>query len=153
MQPEIHLKLLKLIEKKPQLTQRELAHQLGISLGKTNYCLKALKEKGWLKWGNFSTNPNKLQYMHLLTPKGVSEKLTLTMHFLKRKEKEYELLKEEIAHLHVKQQLIATSLANAQHIIFRIHFIPAFIPGFDLPYGLPPSLQRRLSPQMCSSIL
>ena len=108
MQPEIHLKLLKLIEKKPQLTQRELAHQLGISLGKTNYCLKALKEKGWLKWGNFSTNPNKLQYMHLLTPKGVSEKLTLTMHFLKRKEKEYELLKEEIAQL--RDELATTSL-------------------------------------------
>jgi EPS-associated MarR family transcriptional regulator len=100
MQPEIHLKLLKLIEKNPQLTQRELAHRLGISLGKTNYCLKALKEKGWLKWGNFSTNPNKLQYMHLLTPKGASEKLSLTMHFLKRKEKEYEQLKEEIALLH-----------------------------------------------------
>lgn len=100
MQPEIHLKLLKLIEKNPQLTQRELAHRLGISLGKTNYCLKALKEKGWLKWGNFSTNPNKLQYMHLLTPKGASEKLSLTMHFLKRKEKEYEHLKEEIALLH-----------------------------------------------------
>jgi EPS-associated MarR family transcriptional regulator len=100
MQPEIHLKLLKLIEKNPHLTQRELAHQLGISLGKTNYCLKALKDKGWLKWGNISTNHNKFQYMHLLTPKGVSEKLVLTMHFLKRKEKEYELLKVEIAHLH-----------------------------------------------------
>lgn len=100
MQPEIDLKLLKLLEKNPQLTQRELAHQLGISLGKTNYCLKALKEKGWLKWGNFSNHPNKLQYMHLLTPKGVSEKLALTMHFIKRKEKECELLKEEIAHLH-----------------------------------------------------
>ena len=96
MQLEIHLKLLKLVEKNPQLTQRELAHQLGISLGKTNYCLKALKEKGWLKWEIFSNNPNKFQYMHLLTPKGASEKLTLTMHFLKCKEKEYELLKEEI---------------------------------------------------------
>ena len=109
MQLEIHLKLLKLLEKNPQLTQRELAHQLGISLGKTNYCLKVLKEKGWLKWGNFSTNPNKLQYMHLLTPKGVSEKLTLTMHFLKRKEKECELLKVEIAHLH--NELATTPLA------------------------------------------
>ena len=100
MQPEIDLKLMKLLEKNPQLTQRELAHQLGISLGKTNYCLKALKEKGWLKWGNFSTNPNKFQYMHLLTPKGASEKVALTMHFLRCKEKEYELLKEEIALLH-----------------------------------------------------
>lgn len=96
MQPEIHLKLMKLLEKNPQQTQRELARQLGISLGKTNYCLKSLKEKGWLKWGNFSTNPNKFQNMHLLTPKGASEKIALTIHFLKRKEKEYELLKEEL---------------------------------------------------------
>lgn len=109
MQPEINLKLLKLIEKNPQLTQRELAHQLGIGLGKTNYCLKALKEKGWLKWGNFSVNPNKFQYMHLLTPKGVFEKLALTMQFLKRKEKEYELLKEEIIHLH--DELVTTYFA------------------------------------------
>jgi EPS-associated MarR family transcriptional regulator len=109
MQPEIHLKLLKLLEKNPQLTQRELAHQLGISLGKTNYYLKALKEKGWLKWGNFSKKPNKSQYMHLLTPKGISEKLILTIHFLKHKEKEYELLKEEIAHLH--EELTTSPLA------------------------------------------
>ncbi len=109
MQPEIHLKLLKLLEKNPELTQRELAHQLGISLGKTNYCLKALKDKGWLKWGNFSKNPNKSQHMHLLTPKGISEKLILTIHFLKRKEKEYELLKEEIAHLH--EELATSPLA------------------------------------------
>ena len=109
MQPEIHLKLLKLLEKNPQLTQRELAHQLGISLGKTNYCLKALKDKGWLKWGNFSKNPNKSQYMHQLTPKGISEKLILTLHFLKCKEKEYELLKEEIAHLH--EELATSPLA------------------------------------------
>ena len=109
MQSEIHLKLLKLLETKPQLTQRELAHRLGISLGKTNYCLKALKEKSWLKWVNFSTNPNKLQYMHLLTPKGASEKLALTMHFLKRKEKEYELQINEIAHLH--DELVTPPLA------------------------------------------
>jgi EPS-associated MarR family transcriptional regulator len=109
MQPEIHLKLMKLLEKNPQLTQRDLALQLGISLGKTNYCLKALKEKGWLKRGNFSVHPNKFQYMHLLTPKGVSEKLALTMHFLKRKKKECELLKEEIALLH--DELATTPLA------------------------------------------
>ena len=97
---------MKLLEKNPQLTQRELIYQLGIGFGKTNHCLKALKEKGWLKWGNFSNNPNKFHNMHLLIPKGVSEKLALTMHFLKRKEKECELLKEEIAHLHDE---IATS--------------------------------------------
>lgn len=100
MQPEIHLQLLKLLEENPSSTQRELAKSLGISLGKTNYCLKALKDKGWVKWGNFSNNPNKLQYMHLITPQGLAHKLTLTMHFLKRKQEEYENLKKEIDRLH-----------------------------------------------------
>lgn len=81
MQPEIHLQLLKLIEQNPSWTQRQLAKALGVSLGKTNYCLKALKEKGWVKWGNFSQNPNKLSYMHLLTPQGIAQKLRLTAHF------------------------------------------------------------------------
>jgi EPS-associated MarR family transcriptional regulator len=128
MQPEIHLKLLKLLEKNPQLTHRELAHQLGISLGKTNYCLKALKEKGWLKWGNFSKKPNKSQYMHLLTPKSISEKLILTLHLLKRKEKEYELLKEEIAHLY--EELATSPLAAnpfAQDVIERIEEAKHFV--------------------------
>jgi EPS-associated MarR family transcriptional regulator len=96
MQAEIDLKLLKLLEENPALTQRQLADRLGISLGKTNYCLKALKEKGLVKWENFSKNPNKLQYMHLLTPKGVSQKLSLTIHFLERKQEEFEHLKNEI---------------------------------------------------------
>jgi EPS-associated MarR family transcriptional regulator len=99
MQTEIDLKLLKLLEENPTLSQRQLADRLGISLGKVNYCLKALKEKGLVKWGNFSNNPNKLQYMHLLTPKGISQKLSLTIHFLERKQAEYEQLKLEIASL------------------------------------------------------
>jgi EPS-associated MarR family transcriptional regulator len=97
MQAEIDLKLLKLLEENPALSQRQLADRLGISLGKTNYCLKALKEKGLVKWGNFSQNPSKLQYMHLLTPKGIRQKLSLTLHFLERKQAEYESLKKEIA--------------------------------------------------------
>ena len=96
MQPEIHLQLLKLIEKNPSWTQRQLAEALGVSLGKTNYCLKALKEKGWVKWGNFSQNPNKLSYMHLLTPQGIAQKLSLTSLFLRRKEAEYDQLQAEI---------------------------------------------------------
>ncbi len=99
MQAEIDLKLLKLLEENPALSQRQLADRLGVSLGKTNYCLKALKEKGLVKWGNFSSNPNKLQYMHLLTPKGIRQKLSLTAHFLERKQAEYEQLKLEIASL------------------------------------------------------
>ena len=96
MQPEIHLHLLKLIEQNPSWTQRQIAEALGVSLGKTNYCLKALKEKGWVKWGNFSQNPNKLSYMHLLTPQGIAQKLHLTAHFLRRKEAEYDQLQAEI---------------------------------------------------------
>lgn len=96
MQPEIHLQLLKLIEQNPSWTQRQLAKSLGVSLGKTNYCLKALKEKGWVKWGNFSQNPNKLSYMHLLTPQGITQKLSLTALFLRRKEAEYDQLQAEI---------------------------------------------------------
>ena len=96
MQPEIHFQLLKLIEQHPAWTQRQLAKSLGMSLGKTNYCLKALKEKGWVKWGNFSQNPNKLFYMHLLTPQGIAQKLSLTAHFLRRKEVEYDQLQAEI---------------------------------------------------------
>jgi EPS-associated MarR family transcriptional regulator len=96
MQPEIHLQLLKLIEQHPNWTQRQLAQSLGVSLGKANYCLKALKEKGWVKWGNFSQNPNKLAYMNLLTPQGIAQKLSLTVYFLRRKEAEYDQLQAEI---------------------------------------------------------
>jgi EPS-associated MarR family transcriptional regulator len=106
MQAEIDLKLLKLLEKNPLLTQRQLADRLGISLGKTNYCLKALKDRGLVKWANFSKNPNKFQYMHLLTPKGISQKWSLTSHFLERKQAEFEHLKKEIVHLQaeIRQQ-------------------------------------------------
>jgi len=96
MQAEIDLKLLKLLEENPALSQRQLADRLGVSLGKTNYCLKALKDKGLVKWGNFSNNPNKLQYMHLLTPNGIRQKLILTIHFLEHKQAEFEQLKKEI---------------------------------------------------------
>lgn len=99
MPTETHLQLLRLIEAHPELSQRELADRLGISLGKTNYCLRSLKEKGWVKWGNFSANPNKAQYLHLLTPKGAAEKIALTLHFLRRKTAEYEELRTEIARL------------------------------------------------------
>ncbi len=96
---EVHLRLLSLLEQNPAWTQRQLADALGVSLGKTNYCLRAFRDKGLVKWGNFSQNPNKLQYMHLLTPKGIAQKLQLTTHFLQRKEREFEELKSEIAHL------------------------------------------------------
>jgi len=91
-----HFELLRKIEKKPNSTQRELAEELGFSLGKLNYCLKALKGKGLVKISNFKKNPNKLNYFYVLTPKGISEKTKLTINFMKRKMKEYDELKAEL---------------------------------------------------------
>ena len=91
-----HLNLLRKIKNKPQAKQRELADELGFSLGKLNYCLKALKEKGLIKISNFKKNPNKIDYMYVLTPKGLSEKTKLTINFMKRKMNEYDELKKEI---------------------------------------------------------
>jgi len=91
-----HFDLLRKIKTKPQATQRELAEELGFSLGKLNYCLKALRSKGLIKIENFKKNPNKVNYIYVLTPKGITEKTKLTINFMKRKMKEYEELKKEI---------------------------------------------------------
>ena len=91
-----HFEVLRKIQKKPNSTQRELAEELGFSLGKLNYCLKALKTKGLVKINNFKKNPNKINYFYVLTPKGISEKTKLTINFMKRKMKEYDELKKEI---------------------------------------------------------
>ena len=90
-----HLNVLRKVEKKPRSSQRELAEELGFSLGKLNYCLKALKKKGFLKIESFSKNPNKINYLYVLTPKGMTEKATLTINFMKRKMEEYDELKKE----------------------------------------------------------
>lgn len=87
------------LEKTPTLSQRDLASVLGFSLGKVNYCLKALIDKGLIKAGRFSKNPNKRQYAYLLTPQGIASKAMLTAHFLERKMAQYEALKGEIAAL------------------------------------------------------
>ena len=99
MQDEITYKLLKSIEENPSQSQRELSLSLGISLGKLNYCLKALIGKGLVKAGNFRKNPQKQDYLYLLTPQGIEEKAKVTMRFLKRKVKDYEELKREIEEL------------------------------------------------------
>tara|TARA_B100001123_G_C15344700_1_gene1036462 strand:+ start:4495 stop:4794 length:300 start_codon:yes stop_codon:yes gene_type:complete len=91
-----HFNVLRKINNKPKSTQRELAEELGFSLGKLNYCLKSLKEKGLVKIKNFKRNPNKINYIYVLTPKGISEKSKLTMNFMKRKMKEYDELKREL---------------------------------------------------------
>ena len=84
------------IDKKPGASQRELAYRLGFSLGKLNYCLKALKTKGLIKISNFQKNPNKLNYLYVLTHKGISAKTKLMLSFMNRKMKEYDELKQEL---------------------------------------------------------
>jgi len=91
-----NLNILLKLSKNPKATQRKLAQELGLSLGKLNYCLKALKNKGLIKINNFKNNPNKINYMYILTPKGIKEKSKLTFDFMKRKLKEYEDLKNQI---------------------------------------------------------
>ena len=91
-----HFNVLRNIKKNPNSSQRELADELGFSLGKLNYCLKALKRKGLVKIENFKKNPKKINYVYILTPKGITEKSKLTFNFMKLKMKEYEELKKEI---------------------------------------------------------
>lgn len=93
-----HYKLLRLIESKP-LTQRQFAYELGISLGKINYCVNALIEKGWVRARNFRNSRNKLAHAYLLTPNGIEQKAAIAVHFLRRKVSEYETLRQEIAQL------------------------------------------------------
>ena len=96
---DIKLDLLLKLESNPNCTQRELAQEMGVSLGKINYCLKKMIEKGWVKLSNFGNNPNKVSYIYLLTPKGIKQKSSLTFTFLKIKMEEYEVLKKDISKL------------------------------------------------------
>ena len=91
------LEMLRHIVNQPNSTQRDLARGLNLSLGKVNYCMKALKEKGFKKINNFKKNPDKISYAYILTPKGIKEKTKLTINFMKRKMIEYEDLKKELA--------------------------------------------------------
>ncbi len=92
-----HFEVLRKIQKTPDSSQRELAKQLGFSLGKLNYCLKALQKKGLVKIQNFRKQSNKISYLHyVITPKGITERTKLTINFMKRKMKEYDELKEEL---------------------------------------------------------
>ena len=88
-----------LIQKHPDISQRQLAKEAGISLGSMHYCLKALAQKGWVKMGNFKNNPDKSVYLYLLTPEGISQKSKLAIDFLHRKKQEYDDLKKEIKQL------------------------------------------------------
>jgi EPS-associated MarR family transcriptional regulator len=96
---EIHLKVLREIEDNPEITQREMAQQLGVSLGKVNYCLKALIDRGWVKVNNFKNSNNKAAYAYLLTPSGFEGKAKITVRFLKQRMQDYKQLKQEISDL------------------------------------------------------
>ena len=91
-----HFEILRKINKKPQYSQRELANELGFSLGKLNYCLKELQKKGLIKIQNFKKNPNKINYLYVITPKGITKKTKLTINIMKRKMMEYDELKKEM---------------------------------------------------------
>ena len=99
LQEDTHFRVLALLEKNPDISQRDLAKALGVSLGGINYSLRALVEKGMVKAQNFSNSDKKISYAYMLTPKGLAEKSMLTAHFLKRKMAEYEALKAEIESL------------------------------------------------------
>ncbi len=96
IQEDTHFRIMRILQDTPDLTQRELADKLGMSVGGLNYCLNALIDKGFVKMANFSKSKNKFKYVYLLTPQGIAEKVALTSRFLKRKMEEYDALKLEI---------------------------------------------------------
>lgn len=96
IQEDTYFRVMRILQENPDLTQRELAEKLGVSVGGLNYCLQALMEKGLVKMQNFTYSKNKFGYIYVLTPRGVAEKAALTRRFLKRKMEEYESLKLEI---------------------------------------------------------
>lgn len=96
---DLHFRVLKLLQEQPDMSQRELADRLGVSNGKLHYCLRALIDKGLIKFSNFAGSKHRLRYAYLLTPAGLAAKAGLTNDFLKRKMAEYEALKLEISAL------------------------------------------------------
>ena len=106
-------RILRLLEEKPDLSQRDIARELGISLGSVNYCLQGMIAQGTVKIANFRNSRNKLAYAYLLTPRGLREKASLTDAFLQRRLAEYEALKAEIDAL---ERELASARASVQHL-------------------------------------
>jgi EPS-associated MarR family transcriptional regulator len=104
-----HFKILNILQDNPDLTQRELAKKIGLSIGGLNYCLKGLISKGFVKMGNFQKSKNKFKYVYLLTPQGFAEKASLTSRFLQRKLEEYEALRLEIEELKLEKAKLSAS--------------------------------------------
>lgn len=109
---ELKYKLLKLLQDDPKLSQRAIAQEMGMSLGKVNYCLKALMQKGLVKAKNFYSSRNKSAYRYLLTPKGFDERARVTMRFLQNKIQEYELLKTEIQNIKLEAEKISVNMES-----------------------------------------
>jgi len=99
MNDQIRYQILRLLDENPEISQREMARELGLSLGKTNYCVRAVVEKGWVKVKNFRNSNNKAAYLYQLTPGGISAKARITRRFLDRKVEEYKRLQDEIQQL------------------------------------------------------
>ena len=97
LQEDTYFRVMRILQENPDLTQRELAEKLGVSVGGLNYCLKALMDKGWVKMQNFQNSKNKFKYVYVLSPSGIAQKIALTGRFLHRKLEEYEALKKEIS--------------------------------------------------------
>ncbi|MBC2770566.1 MarR family EPS-associated transcriptional regulator [Pusillimonas minor] len=114
-QEDTTFRVLRILEQQPELSQRELAKQLGVSASGVNYCLKALVEKGWVKVQNFSQSKNKLGYAYVLTPSGVAHRAGLTGRFLKRKMQEYEALRAEIEALKSEPSVAQLAEGAKQH--------------------------------------
>jgi EPS-associated MarR family transcriptional regulator len=114
IQEDTFFRVMRILQVNPDLTRRALAEKLGVSIGGLNYCIKALMDKGWVNMHNFQNSKNKFKYVYLLTPHGISEKMSLTSRFLERKLQEYDALKLEIESLHqeVKLSLLTNSDTN-----------------------------------------
>lgn len=116
IQEDTYFRIMRILQENPDLTQRQLAEKLGVSVGGLNYCLKALMEKGWVQMQNFQASKNKLKYIYLLTPQGVVEKLLLTNRFFERKRQEYEALIVEIDSLKQEVKENETSATKKLYI-------------------------------------
>ena len=114
MSEEMSYQVFKLIEQDPEISQRELSKHLGVSLGKVNYCLRALIDKGWVKAKNFKNSQHKFAYRYAITPQGVQQRASLTVSFLKRKVVEHEELQREIESLRSEVQKIVGEGANLE---------------------------------------
>jgi len=108
---EIRYRLLRYLDDHPEASQRELAHHLGVSVGKINYCIRALISRGWVKMRNFRGSKNKLAYAYVLTPKGLDEKISVTSQFLRRKIAEYDAVSDEIERL--RRELLESGLTHS----------------------------------------